>query len=216
MGRGQRRRRWRAGQRWRASAVAADRYVRWPPPDAGNIALFKSRRSLASDIRSPSMNRWPTTHDRRVVAAPGPPHKPDAPAVPALPRPARQHPPIQRWANRPTLNWAMFSGRLRTRRSRVPHRTRERVPRHCPAHVALPCAREVPEVRRAAFVRASARRCGPCRGLLGSGVVHYSVQDDHAHFLVEANGPAPRSMPERHSGHGSFRPPRDGPMEATR
>ena len=79
------------------------------------------------------------------------------------------------------------AGRRRTPGSRVPHRPRERIPRHCPVHVTLRVLDGLPRLRQAAFVRAfreSLRRMSRP----GFRVVHYSIQDNHAHFIVEAAG----------------------------
>ena len=80
------------------------------------------------------------------------------------------------------------AGRPRIRRSRVAHRSRGAIPARCPVLVTLRVLDDVPALRRACFVRAfrETLRVGAKRP--GFRVVHYSVQDDHAHFLVEAAG----------------------------
>ena len=79
------------------------------------------------------------------------------------------------------------AGRERVRKSRVPHRTREEIPGRCPVLVTLRVEDGVPALRRACFVRAfrETLRRGAVRK--GFRVVHYSVQDNHAHFVVEAD-----------------------------
>lgn len=47
---------------------------------------------------------------------------------------------------------------------------------------------DVPRLRCARFVRAFRETLRRCARRPGFRVVHYSVQDDHAHFLVEAQG----------------------------
>ena len=79
------------------------------------------------------------------------------------------------------------AGRRRTRRSRVPHRTREAIPRRCPVLVTLRVQDDVPALRRARFVRAFRESLRKAAERPGFRVVHYSIQNDHAHFLVEAD-----------------------------
>ena len=79
------------------------------------------------------------------------------------------------------------AGRPRVRKSRVPHRTREDVRRGCPLLVTLRVLDGVPALRRARFVRAFRETLRRAAERPGFRVVHYSVQDDHAHFLVEAD-----------------------------
>ena len=47
---------------------------------------------------------------------------------------------------------------------------------------------DVPPWRRGRFVRAFRETLSQCAQRLGFRVVHYSIQDDNAHFLVEAQG----------------------------
>ena len=73
-------------------------------------------------------------------------------------------------------------------RRRVPHRRRTPHDRHCPVHVTLRAREDLPALRRddvfgavrEAFIRVS-------RG--GFRLLHFSVQRDHLHLLVEADGP---------------------------
>ena len=106
-----------------------------------------------------------------------------------MPRKRRQDPKQTTLAFRPTGRGGARpgAGRRRTPGSRVPHRPRERIPRHCPVHVTLRVLDGLPGLRRASFVRAfreSLRRMSRP----GFRVVHYSIQDNHAHFIVEAAG----------------------------
>ncbi len=80
------------------------------------------------------------------------------------------------------------AGRPRTRRSRVPHRTRGGVPGHCPVLITLRVRDDVPRLRCGRFVRAFRETLRKCARRPGFRVAHYSIQDDHAHFLVEARG----------------------------
>ena len=79
------------------------------------------------------------------------------------------------------------AGRRRIRKSRVPHRTREEIPGGCPVLVTLRVDEGVPALRRACFVRAFRETLRRGAARTGFRVVHYSVQDNHAHFVVEAD-----------------------------
>ena len=73
-------------------------------------------------------------------------------------------------------------------RRTVPHRPRVRHQRHCPAHVTLRASAAVPSLRvgrlllatRSALAAASTSRFR---------VLQYSIQADHLHLVVEADGP---------------------------
>ena len=80
------------------------------------------------------------------------------------------------------------AGRPRTRRSRVAHRSRGAIPSRCPVLVTLRVRDDVPPLRKGCFVRAFRETLRKCRNRPGFRVVHYSIQDDHAHFLIEAAG----------------------------
>ncbi len=75
----------------------------------------------------------------------------------------------------------------RSGRRTVPHRQREAHDARCPAHVTLRAARGVPSLR-------GVRVFGAVRAALAAGsgsafrVLHFSVQADHVHLLVEADG----------------------------
>jgi REP element-mobilizing transposase RayT len=72
-------------------------------------------------------------------------------------------------------------------RSGVSHRARPKLTEHTPAHVTLRLRSDLPNLRkapvtgvvRAALIAASAR--------FGFRLVHYSIQTNHLHLLVEAN-----------------------------
>ncbi len=72
---------------------------------------------------------------------------------------------------------------------RIPHLRREVFGRRHPCHVTLKVLADVPSLRTARLVRELERSfAGGCeRG--DFRLVHYSLQHDHAHFLVEATGP---------------------------
>jgi REP element-mobilizing transposase RayT len=75
-----------------------------------------------------------------------------------------------------------------SQRPPVHHVRRDPVPGRAPAHVTLRVRREVPSLRSRRFLRVfrSSLRKGCERGEFR--VVHYSVQRDHVHLLVEAAG----------------------------
>src|SRR5262245_32524170 len=79
------------------------------------------------------------------------------------------------------------AGRPRGERPRVLHRRRERFSRSRPLHVTVRVRSGVPSLRRPRFVRR-------CRVLLaqvcareGFRIVHYSIQHDHVHLLIEGD-----------------------------
>jgi Transposase IS200 like len=82
------------------------------------------------------------------------------------------------------------AGRPRGPSPRLWHRSRDRFPATHPCHVTLKVRREIPSLRRGAIVRAveAAFRRGCSRS--DFRLVHYSIQDDHAHLIVEADGAA--------------------------
>ena len=78
------------------------------------------------------------------------------------------------------------SGRKRGMNPGLPHRSRSRFPGRYPAHVTLKMRPDVPSLRSVRLVREIERSfaAGCERGQFR--VVHYSLQSDHAHLLVEA------------------------------
>ena len=76
----------------------------------------------------------------------------------------------------------------RIRRSRVAHRTRGAIPARCPVLITLRVLDDVPPLRRGCLVRAFRETLRKCATRPGFRVIHYSIQDDHAHFIVEAAG----------------------------
>lgn len=73
-------------------------------------------------------------------------------------------------------------------RRRVWHREREKIPRGAPVHVTLRVRKDVPGLRSKPFVREFRRTLakGCERGRFR--VVHYSIQRNHVHMIVEASG----------------------------
>jgi REP element-mobilizing transposase RayT len=73
-------------------------------------------------------------------------------------------------------------------RARVLHRKRPPVPVRCPVHVTLRVKPGVPSLRSGRLVRAFRRSLAEACERGEFRVVHYSLQPDHAHLLVEAHG----------------------------
>jgi hypothetical protein len=70
----------------------------------------------------------------------------------------------------------------------VLHRERGPVPGYCPVHVTLRVRPGVPSLRTVAFVREFRRSLTGASERGNFRVAHYSLQGDHAHLIVEAQG----------------------------
>jgi REP element-mobilizing transposase RayT len=68
------------------------------------------------------------------------------------------------------------------------HRERERIPGWCPVHVTLRVRPDVPSLRTVALVREFRRSLAEASERGSFRVAHYSIQGDHLHMIVEANG----------------------------
>ena len=68
------------------------------------------------------------------------------------------------------------------------HRRREKFPRHAPCHVTLRVRGDVPSLRTARFVREAERTLAEACERGNARLVHYSIQSNHVHMLVEATG----------------------------
>ncbi len=84
--------------------------------------------------------------------------------------------------------WRPGAGRKPAPHARVLHRARQRIPVHCPVHVTVRVRRGVPSLRVHRFVRAFRASLTACCVRAGFRVVHYSIQRNHLHFLIEARG----------------------------
>ena len=80
------------------------------------------------------------------------------------------------------------AGRPRGARPRVLHREREGVPGDCPVHVTLRVKAYRPSLRDGRFVREWRRSLAEACERGSFRVAHYSLQGDHAHLIVEAQG----------------------------
>ena len=78
------------------------------------------------------------------------------------------------------------AGRPRGARPRVMHRLRERIVARVPVHVTIRLRRGIPTVRQPRFVRRFRASLAQACVRHGFRVVHYSIQRDHFHLLVEA------------------------------
>ncbi len=79
------------------------------------------------------------------------------------------------------------AGRPRGPAGRVAHRERGEIGGRHPVHVTLRVCSDVPSLRTRRFVRAFRRTLGPASERGDFRVVHYSLQGNHAHLLVEAD-----------------------------
>jgi REP element-mobilizing transposase RayT len=80
------------------------------------------------------------------------------------------------------------AGRPRGERPRVLHRAREPIPNGCPVHVTLRVRKGIPSLRTQRLVREARRTLTLACERGGFRVVHYSIQRDHVHMIVEARG----------------------------
>ncbi len=78
------------------------------------------------------------------------------------------------------------AGRPRGPRPRVMHRERESV-KEQPVHVTFRVRKVIPKLRNRKFFNAFRQTLALCSDRNGFRVIHYSVQDDHVHCIVEAD-----------------------------
>ena len=83
--------------------------------------------------------------------------------------------------------WRPGAGRPRIHKSRVAHESREPFKAAAPVLVTLKVRKEVPRLRTGRFVRSFRRSLCQCCIRQGFRVVHYSIQSDHLHLIIEAN-----------------------------
>jgi REP element-mobilizing transposase RayT len=80
------------------------------------------------------------------------------------------------------------AGRKRTtERSRVSHKRREAFERRHPVHVTVRMRRETCHLRQSVCFRVLRRGFNAANGRDDFQLIHYSVQGNHVHFLVEAD-----------------------------
>src|SRR6185295_8434527 len=73
-------------------------------------------------------------------------------------------------------------------RRAVPHRPRVPHLRHCPAHVTLRASSVVPSLRSGRLLLAT-RTALAAASTARFRVLHFTIQADHLHLVVEADGP---------------------------
>jgi REP element-mobilizing transposase RayT len=78
--------------------------------------------------------------------------------------------------------------KLRGERPRVSHKTRPAFKRWMPVHVTVRMRAEVCHLRQSVCLRALKRAFYSANRRGGLQVVHFSLQGNHIHFLVEAEG----------------------------
>ena len=94
-------------------------------------------------------------------------------------------------ALRPPPRWGgrrEGAGRKPGARPRDPHRRRPALATRFPCHVTLRVRRNLPSLRTRRFVKELRRRLRPAREHRRFRLVHYSIQADHLHLIVEASG----------------------------
>ncbi len=86
--------------------------------------------------------------------------------------------------------WSPGAGRKPGARPRVRHAARPEFAGHFPCHVTLKALPGLPPLRNAGVVRAVIEtfRAGAARSAFR--LLEFSIQDDHLHAIVEADGPA--------------------------
>jgi len=94
-------------------------------------------------------------------------------------------PAPRRWGGR-----RAGAGRRPGPRPLVPHLRRAGFSAHTPVHVTLRLRRGLPSLRQPRLVREVERSFRAAAEQGRFRVVHYSLQRDHVHLLVEAEGPA--------------------------
>jgi hypothetical protein len=70
-------------------------------------------------------------------------------------------------------------------KSRIPHGRRETIPARIPAHVTVRIEKALPTLRTRRAFTAVARAMWGAQGRFGMRLVHFSVQSNHLHLIVE-------------------------------
>ena len=78
-------------------------------------------------------------------------------------------------------------GRPRSPNAKVLHRSRGCIDQREPLHVTMRVNKDVPNLRTGRFIRAFRQTLAFCSARAGFRVVHYSVQSNHVHCLIEAD-----------------------------
>ena len=94
----------------------------------------------------------------------------------------------RREAARANPGWGGYrpgAGRKAVENPPIHHVRRANVPLSTPAHVILRVKKEIPSLRNGRFLREWRRSLRDARQRTGFRVVHYSIQGNHAHLIVE-------------------------------
>ena len=78
-------------------------------------------------------------------------------------------------------------GRPRGKNPKVAHARRVKVTKNTPVHVTVKVKKDVPRLRIGRFIRAFRQMLLFCCVRPGFNVVHYSIQHNHVHLLIEAD-----------------------------
>src|ERR1051326_5007176 len=128
------------------------------------MKAFEKTREGENDLRAPAIGIHMKTHNARQLRLSFPRLKPVEKKKKAL-LPARESMP--------------------SRRSRVPHETRPEV--SGPIHVVWRIRRGLPSLRTPRGLRRLERAFRKSKEQRGFILVHYSIQNDHLHLVVEVN-----------------------------
>lgn len=74
------------------------------------------------------------------------------------------------------------------KRAGVSHAEREKLPRHCPAHITLKVAPDVWSLRSSRIMQEIRAVFWQLRGVAGMRLTQFSIQWNHIHLIVEAEG----------------------------
>jgi REP element-mobilizing transposase RayT len=78
---------------------------------------------------------------------------------------------------------------------RLSHRVRERIPARLPVHVTWRIQDGLPTLRNKKLAGAFARACGAAQTRFGMRVVHFAVESNHIHMVVEGiSAPAMKGL----------------------
>src|SRR5262249_12593626 len=78
---------------------------------------------------------------------------------------------------------------------RLAHRVRERIPARLPVHVTWRIQDGLPTLRNKKLAGAFARACGAAQTRFGMRVVHFAVESNHIHMVVEGiSAPAMKGL----------------------
>lgn len=76
----------------------------------------------------------------------------------------------------------------------VPHGQREKLPKHCPAHITLRVGPEIWNLRGMRLMQEIRVVFWRTRGIAGMRLTQFSIQQNHIHLIVEAEGHNSLSM----------------------